>query len=147
MKDGSRAWTWNLIVFVKENGLEIPRLGLAVGRKVGNAVSRNRWKRLTREIFRNTLKAELAGKDIVVAVKAVPGFDRGAGGRPTGRNRAAGRNRGEKAGGGSGGRPVKRDIPAITDLEGELVDALRWIRKKSAERNSSNDSDRSVEIL
>jgi ribonuclease P protein component len=42
------------------------RLGLSVGRKVGNAVERNRWKRRIREAFR-LLQHELpSGLDLVV---------------------------------------------------------------------------------
>jgi ribonuclease P protein component len=42
------------------------RLGLSVGRKVGNAVVRNRWKRRIREAFRQ-LQPELSeGLDLVV---------------------------------------------------------------------------------
>jgi ribonuclease P protein component len=46
--------------------LGVTRLGLSIGRRVGNAVVRNRWKRKIREAFR-LLYAELpTGIDLVV---------------------------------------------------------------------------------
>jgi ribonuclease P protein component len=54
---------------IKPNGLDHPRVGLAVAIKtMGNAVTRNRLRRLIRESFRLS-QHELPAVDIVVAAK------------------------------------------------------------------------------
>jgi ribonuclease P protein component len=55
-----RFMTW----FVLANGLESARLGIAASQKIGNAVTRNRAKRVVRELFRN--RKPQTGIDIVV---------------------------------------------------------------------------------
>jgi ribonuclease P protein component len=58
-----------LLVFVRPNDLGYPRLGLAVARRVGTAVKRNRIKRLLREAFRHTQHDRRRGYDVVISVR------------------------------------------------------------------------------
>lgn len=58
-------------VYLLANGLEHGRLGLAVSRKVGKAVVRNRIKRAVRECFRRHPEL-FAGFDLVVEVRSAP---------------------------------------------------------------------------
>ena len=55
-----------LVAQAVRNGKERTRLGLSIGRKVGNAVVRNRWKRAIREVFRKSVQQFPVGLDIVV---------------------------------------------------------------------------------
>jgi len=58
-----------LILHTAANGGQPTRLGLAIGRKVGNAVRRNRIKRLIREAFRLNQHRFPDGLDLVVVVR------------------------------------------------------------------------------
>ena len=55
-----------LVINAVQNQLGRTRLGLSIGRKVGNAVVRNRWKRIIREAFRLNRSKLPVGIDFVV---------------------------------------------------------------------------------
>jgi ribonuclease P protein component len=58
-----------IMLYARPNGLDHPRLGLAVPRRVGTAVRRNRIKRLLRESFRLKQHDLPAGFDLIVVVR------------------------------------------------------------------------------
>jgi ribonuclease P protein component len=55
-----------LVVRAAVNDLPLTRIGISLSRQVGNAVVRNRWKRLTREAFRLNRNELPTGLDLVV---------------------------------------------------------------------------------
>ena len=61
--------TGPLRIFAATNQLTHPRLGLSVSRKVGNAVTRNKIKRLLREAFRLTQHDLPPGYDFIIVVR------------------------------------------------------------------------------
>ncbi len=64
-----RTYIGSIGVFAAPNDLDHLRLGLSVSRRVGNAVKRNRIKRLLREAFRLHRSDWPAGYDLVIVVK------------------------------------------------------------------------------
>lgn len=58
-----------LVIHVAENGLGWSRLGISVGKRVGNAVTRNYAKRRLREAFRRNKERLTSGFDHVCVVR------------------------------------------------------------------------------
>jgi ribonuclease P protein component len=75
-RSGKRYRTAHFTVIFKQNGLGITRLGIIVSKKTGNAVKRNRVKRLIREFFRLSKDYLPQGYDlIIVANKGAYGLN------------------------------------------------------------------------
>jgi len=61
-----------LTLYMAENECGYPRLGVSIGRTCGNAVARNRWKRLLREAFRQNQNKIPAGFDYLIMISHPP---------------------------------------------------------------------------
>ncbi len=66
---GTRIQARHFTMVVQKNELGFGRLGITVSKKVGDAVRRNRIKRLIREFFRLNKNQLVASRDIVVIGK------------------------------------------------------------------------------
>ncbi len=71
---GKRSYTGHFIAIARENELGITRLGVTASKKVGNAVKRNRAKRLIREFYRLNKARLPKGYDIVIIAKKGAGY-------------------------------------------------------------------------
>ena len=69
-KRGARLDGRLFLLVAAPNGRAFDRLGLAVSRRVGDAVERNRARRLLREGFRRIERAPGPGVDLVVVARA-----------------------------------------------------------------------------
>ena len=68
-RDGKRVHTSHFVVLSQANDMGENRLGITVTTRVGNAVTRNRIKRLVREFYRRQDRDTSSAQDIVVIAK------------------------------------------------------------------------------
>jgi ribonuclease P protein component len=69
-KRGARFDGGLFLLVAAPNGRSFDRLGLAVNRRIGGAVARNRARRLVRESFRRITPRRGSGVDLVVVARA-----------------------------------------------------------------------------
>ena len=68
-RDGRRRHTAHLVLLRRPASGSTSRLGVTVSSRIGNAVVRNRVKRLIREVFRQCRAELLPPEDLVVIAK------------------------------------------------------------------------------
>ena len=68
-KNGKSFANKYLVMYVKENSLDINRIGISVSKKVGNSIVRHRVTRLVRESYRLHEDVFNSGLDIVVVAR------------------------------------------------------------------------------
>ena len=69
-RDGKSTAHPLLVLIAIENQLSITRIGIAAGKSVGNAVKRNRAKRLIRAAARESYPQIASGYDLVLIARA-----------------------------------------------------------------------------
>lgn len=69
IKCGNQIKSKYFYIYYKNNNLDFPRFGIAVGKKVGNAVTRNKYKRIIRNILHENKKTFKNGQDYIIMIK------------------------------------------------------------------------------
>lgn len=69
-KKGSCIVSKNIVIYVRPNNRCYNRLGITAGKKIGNAVCRNRAKRVIRQAYRETETLMPVGIDMIIVARA-----------------------------------------------------------------------------
>ena len=59
----------SFVIYYKDNNLKYNRYGISVGKKIGNAVTRNKYKRKVRAIIDNYKKNYVNQRDYIIILR------------------------------------------------------------------------------
>ena len=69
IKKGRQTKSKYFYIYYKDNNLDFPRFGIAVGKKLGKAVVRNKYKRIIRNILNENKKTFKNNRDYIIMIK------------------------------------------------------------------------------
>ena len=69
IENGKYKKSKNFVIYNKDSNYNFPRFGLAVGKKIGNAVTRNKVKRQMRMLLTTNKNLFSNNKDYIIIVK------------------------------------------------------------------------------
>lgn len=69
IKNGKLNKNKNYVIYSMENNLPYERYGISVGKKIGNAVYRNKYKRKVRQIIDNCKKSYVKNRDYIIILR------------------------------------------------------------------------------
>lgn len=71
IKTGQLTKNKSFIIYYRDNNLKYSRFGISVGKKLGNAVFRNKYKRKIREIINSSKKLYINNRDYIIILRGM----------------------------------------------------------------------------